>query len=743
MIVYHSPDFNHATRMTATKHLRLVQEQEPQSAFAALRARLIAAGSSAALEALDYAEQALRGRWLGSGEPALAHAAGAAGILLDLKLDSQAVAAALLAPALECAPEAAARMRERFGNAVADLVEGVGRMNEIGTLSNRHVPARRPEQQAAQLESLRKMLLAMVQDVRVVLIKLADHTQALRHAAKAEEEGLRREAAELARDIFAPLANRLGVWQLKWELEDLSFRILDPETYKRIAALLDEKRADREHYIDSVTAQLKGELTRAGIPGQVAGRPKHIFSIYKKMSTKATDFTSIYDVRAVRVLVDTVKECYAVLGLVHELWSPIPKEFDDYIARPKSNRYRSLHTAVIGPDGKALEVQIRTHEMHQHSELGVAAHWRYKEGVRSDPGYDEKIAWLRQILEWRDELNDADELAEQFRTSLFEDSVYVLTPQGKVIDLPRGSTAVDFAYHVHTELGHRCRGAKVDGVMVPLNTPLANGQRVEILTAKQGGPSRDWLNPQLGYLHSHAARTKVRQWFNRLNYEKAVGQGRALLEKELQRQGMTAVSFDKLATDAGYAGTNDFLADLGTGKIGPKQLGTALHPEQPVTTPGAEREVVTHRARPVARDSVLVVGVDKLLTLPARCCKPLPPDPIVGFVTRGRGVSVHRANCANLRRLDVKRLVPAEWGRAEGVTFPVEIEVEAIDRTGLLRDISEVLSRERINVTATHSLSAQLAARMRFTLEVNDGGQLKRVLALIREVRGVTRAVRR
>jgi GTP pyrophosphokinase len=729
--------------MAATKHLRLVQEQEPDSDLRAWRARFLDCGAAAAVEALDYAARALQGRRLASGEPALPHALGTAGILLELKLDAQAVAAAVLAPAIECAPEAAAQLRERFGGVIADLVEGVGRMNEIGSLSSRDVAARRPEQQAAQLESLRKMLLAMVQDVRVVLIKLADHTQALRHAVKAEEGALRRDLAELARDIFAPLANRLGVWQLKWELEDLSFRALDAQTYKRIAALLDEKRADRERYIEGVIAQLKGELARAGIPAQVAGRPKHIFSIYKKMSMKNADFESLYDVRAVRVLVDTVKDCYAVLGLVHELWSPIPKEFDDYIARPKSNQYRSLHTAVIGPEGKALEVQIRTHEMHQHSELGVAAHWRYKEGMRSDAGYDEKIAWLRQILEWRDELSDAGELVEQFRTSLFEDSVYVLTPQGKVIDLPRGSTPVDFAYHVHTELGHRCRGAKVDGVMVPLNTPLANGQRVEILIAKQGGPSRDWLTPQLGYLKSHAARTKVRQWFNRLNYESAVGQGRVLLEKELQRQGMTAVSFDRLAADAGYAATNDFLADLGTGKIGPKQLGIALHPEQPATVPGREPALVTHRARPVARDSVLIVGVDRLLTLPARCCKPLPPDAIVGFVTRGRGVSVHRANCANLRRLDAQRLVPAEWGRAEGVTFPVEIEVEAIDRTGLLRDISEVLSRERINVTATRSLSADLAARMRFTLEVSDGGQLKRVLALIREVRGIAWAARR
>ena len=731
--------------MAAAKHLKLVQVGEP--AFSAwlddVRGRFPGAGCDTVAEALEYTAEKLKDGRLASGEPALAHALGSADVLLDLRLDHQAVTAALLAPALASAPGAAPDIRERFGAAVGDLVEGVCRMDEIGALSRRHVPARKPEQQAAQLESLRKMLLAMVQDVRVVLIKLADHTQALRYAVKTQEEALRRDVAELTRDIFAPLANRLGVWQLKWELEDLSFRVLDPETYKRIATLLDGKRADRERYIEGVIALLKDELTRAGIAAEVAGRPKHIFSIYKKMYIKDSDFESIYDVRAVRVLVDTVKDCYAVLGLVHELWSPIPKEFDDYIARPKSNQYRSLHTAVIGPEGKAIEVQIRTHEMHQHSELGVAAHWRYKEGLRSDPGYDEKIAWLRQILEWRDELTDAGELVEQFRTGLFDDSIYVLTPQGKVIDLPRGATPIDFAYHVHTELGHRCRGAKVDGVMVPLNTALANGQRVEILAAKQGGPSRDWLNPQLGYLRSHAARTKVRQWFNRLNYETAVGQGRALLDKELQRQGMTAVSLEKLASDAGYAKLNDFLADLGAGKIGPKQLGNALHPEQSAEAPAAEKTVVTRSARAVSRDSVLIVGVDKLLTSPAKCCRPVPPDPIIGFVTRGRGISVHRANCANVKRLDPERRVPAEWGQAEGVTFAVEIEVEAIDRTGLLRDISEVLSRERINVTATNSLSTNLAARMRFTLEVTDVAQLGRVLALIREVRGVTRATRR
>jgi len=730
--------------MPNAMHLRLVQDtgSAPAAWLERARDRLATQEAEVVARALDLAAARLAEVTRASGEKALDHALGTAEIVLGLRISHEAVAAALIAPVLGVAPGLADPVREQFGATISDLAEGVVRMDEIGALSSRHVAAKKPEQQAAQLEALRKMLLAMVEDVRVVLIKLADHTQALRYALRSDNPALRREVAEFARDIYAPLANRLGIWQLKWELEDLAFRVLDPDTYKYIARLIDEKRGDRERYIEGVIAVLKAELTRAGIAAEVAGRPKHIFSIYKKLSRKSVDFESLYDVRAVRVLVDTVKDCYAALGLVHQLWEPIPREFDDYIARPKPNRYRSLHTAVIGPEGKPIEVQIRTHEMHQHSELGVAAHWRYKEGARHDPGYDEKIAWLRQILDWRNDVTEAGDMPEPFRAGLFDDVIYVLTPQGKVISLPKGSTPIDFAYHVHTELGHRCRGARVDGAMVPLNTPLANGQRVEILTAKQGGPSRDWLNPHLGYLKSAAARSKVRQWFNRQNYEAAMAQGRAELDRALQRHGMTAINLDKLAADAGYAKLNDFLADLGNGKIGPKQLDQALHPDAAVEAP-PDKPLVTHRARAAAKDSVLIVGVDKLLTQPARCCKPVPPDPIVGFVTRGRGVSVHRASCANVKRLDARRKVPAEWGRAEGVTFAVDIEIEALDRTGLLRDISEVLSRERINVTATQSASSNLAARMRFTVEVSDGAQLKRALAMIREVRGVLRAARR
>lgn len=679
---------------------------------------------------------------LDGGETALAHVRATTDVLLALDLDHESVAAALLVPLLRANPGSAPEIREKFGVTIAELVEGVVRMGEIGALSNLAVAPARAEAQAAQLEALRKMLLAMVQDVRVVLIKLADHLQDLRTAVKSADEQRMTEIAELTRDIFAPLANRLGVWQLKWELEDLALRVLDADSYKRIARLLDEKRLDREGYIENVVTLLKGEIARAGVVADVTGRPKHIASIHRKMQRKAIDFEGLYDVRAVRVLVADIKDCYAVLGIVHSLWSPLPREFDDYIAKPKANNYRSLHTAVIGPEGKSVEVQIRTHEMHQHSELGVAAHWQYKEGGRQHKGYQEKIAWLRQVLDWKDEVRDTREFAEQFHTGLFEESVYVFTPQGRVVDLPKGSTPIDFAYHVHTELGHRCRGAKVDGAMVPLSTPLANGQQVEIITVKQGGPSRDWLNPQLGFLKSQGARGKVRQWFNRQNLEADIAQGRSVLEKELQRSGMSKLNLDQLATDMGFDKLNDLLSGLGRGEVGPKALRDAVTQDESTPAVAADAGIVTRKpAR--AGGGVLVVGVDKLLTTPARCCRPAPPDSIVGFVTRGRGVSVHRANCANLARLDPKRRIAAEWGAPGTTTFPVEIVVDAVDRTGLLRDISEVLSRERVNVTATRSTSTDMSARMRFTVEIIDLGQLQKMLALICGVKGVLRAARR
>ena len=687
--------------------------------------------------ALEWVSLQAADHKLKSGEPVLSHAISSALILREFKLDAECLAASLLAP-VAATHDAVLAIRDAFGARVAQLAEGVARMAMIESLSSR---ASRTGEPAAQLEGLRKMLLAMAQDMRVVLIKLADHTQTMRFAVKCDDLQVRHDMARLALDIFAPLANRLGVWQLKWELEDLALRILDPVSYQRVAGLIDEKRADRERYIDEVIARLRGELARSGIKAEISGRPKHIYSIYNKMRRKNVDFDALYDVRAVRVLVEDIKDCYAALGAVHSLWAPLPKEFDDYIAKPKSNDYRSLHTGVIGPEGKSLEIQIRTFDMHRHAELGVAAHWRYKEGSRRDTSYDQRIAWLRQIAAWKDEVANAGEFAAQFKSELFEDTIYVLTPQGRVIDLPQDATPIDFAYHVHSDLGHRCRGAKVDGAIVPLNRPLKNGQQVEIIAAKQGGPSRDWLNPALGFLKSSGARAKVRQWFNRQNLEASVAQGRDIVERELQRHGMTGINLDKLAQQFEFDKLNDFLAQVGRGEIGPRQLQAALRAGE-TPAPAADEPPIVRKPR-AQPGGILVVGVDKLLTVPAKCCKPAPPDPIVGFVSRGRGVTIHRKGCANVARLNSERLVAADWGSSPEATFPVDIVIEADDRTGLLRDITEILSRERINVTATNSASRDAAARMLLTVEIGNIDQLNRMLALIREVPGVARVARR
>jgi GTP pyrophosphokinase len=591
----------------------------------------------------------------------------------------------------------------------------------------------------------------MVEDIRVVLIKLAERTQALRYLMNADER-LRQQTAREIQDVFAPLANRLGIWQLKWELEDLSLRALESAEYKKIATLLDERRQDRQRYIDQVISILRGELEGAGIKAEISGRPKHIYSIWNKLRRKPGGIEAIYDIRAVRILVDSVKDCYAALGLVHHLWTPLPKEFDDYIAKPKANNYRSLHTAVIGPEGKPLEVQIRTWEMHQHSEYGVAAHWRYKEGDAKsahDRGFNDKIAWLRQILDWKDAVADSSDLLAAFKSSLFTDSIYVLTPQGKVIDLPRGATPVDFAYYVHTNLGHRCRGARVDGHMVPLNYVLKNGQQVDIVTAKQGGPSRDWLNPDLGYVHSHRARTKVRQWFKAQQLDLTIAQGRAMVERELSRLGQTSLKLEAIAAKAGFAKVDEFFAAYARDDINSRQVQAAAHAvAQPaVVEAPAEPEVITKKSRAGGAGSgILVVGVDRLMTGLARCCKPAPPDPIVGFVTRGKGVTIHRANCANVARIrtrEPERLIDAGWGAPREEVFPVDVVVEAMDRQGLLRDISEILSREKINVTAVNTLSRNMQARMSFTLEVQSVAQLRRALALVHDVRGVVNAARR
>ena len=697
--------------------------------------------------ACEFAEPLYADRLFLNDTTLMQHALGTAGIVASIPLDAGAVAAAVLHAAPDCLADASEQLEKLFGKDIAVMVEGAARMRQIVKLGE---STGDQEEKAAQLhiESLRKMLLAMVEDIRVVLLKLAERTHALRRAAKADEETRRNVAREI-QDVYAPLANRLGVWQIKWEMEDLSFRYLQPEIYKKIAKLLDEKRVDRENYIAAVITRLKQELAQIGIRAEVSGRPKHIYSIYKKMKRKEVDFGDVYDVRAVRVLVDKESDCYTALGVAHNLWQPIPKEFDDYISRPKGNFYRSLHTAVIGPEDKALEVQIRTHDMHNHAELGVAAHWRYKEGGKGDARFEEKIAWLRQILEWKDDVRDAGEIMEQFKTGLFQDTIYVLTPQGKVIALPTGSTPLDFAYHLHTDLGHRCRGAKVDGNIVPLTTQLANGQRIEIISTKQGGPSRDWLSASQGYVASARAKAKIRHWFKYQHFDENVSQGRDALEKEAHRLGLALTNLDKFTQKFGFDKSEDFLAAIGRGDVSARQAVAAVQePLAPTVAEEAEWQPDWQPKRGIGAklpSSILVEDVGNLLTVMAKCCKPVPPDTIVGFVTRGRGVAIHRRDCANVQRLDEagqERLLAAEWGNKPGV-YEVDVAVDASDRQGLLRDISEVISREKVNVIAASTLSKGQQAAMGFTLQIGDLGQLDRVLAKVREVRGVVGARRK
>ena len=609
--------------------------------------------------AIAFVEPLYAGRAELTGAPLLQHALGAAGILLGMNMDAATLTAAILHAVPGCVEDWAEKLKMEFGNAVRVLVLGISRMEQIRQFSEMPAQQQGPAG-SAQLENLRKMLLAMVEDIRVVLIKLALRTQTLRNLSGASAEQQTRIAQE-TQSIFAPLANSLGVWQLKWELEDLAVRYLEPERYKKVARLLDERRVDREQYIAAFLAVLQAELGKAGIAAQVTGRPKHIYSIINKMKRKQLDFEQLYDVRAVRILVDDVKGCYAALGVVQSLWPPIPGEFDDYIARPKSNNYRSLHTAVIGPRGLAVEVQIRTHEMHQSSELGVAAHWRYKEGAKSDAKFDEQIVWLRQILEWKSEVATQDDT--QFKNELFGEQVYVFTPQGKVIDLPRGATPVDFAYTLHTDLGHRTRGAKVNGSIVPLNTKLQNGQRVEILTIKLGAPSRDWLNPSLGYLQSSRARAKVRNWFNNQNIADSVAQGRALLDKELHRLGVNDINQERLAHRLDYNKLDDFFAALGRNLVTQRRIAQAIQSELPGKTISVPVQARTGNTR-VSKAQITVGGVNNLMTKNAQCCKPEQTDVIVGYITRDRGITIHKQGCPFLSRLAEtrpERVLTAQW----------------------------------------------------------------------------------
>ncbi|MFA7605346.1 MAG: bifunctional (p)ppGpp synthetase/guanosine-3',5'-bis(diphosphate) 3'-pyrophosphohydrolase [Rhodocyclaceae bacterium] len=716
---------------------------------------LIAAGLGEAeharlQDALALAEASYAGHQLGTGESTLTHATGMALIASALRLDVDTRLAALLFALDACRDDAHELIAERFSPTVADLVQGLARLNGLRLLTRKTAQATAPEIRT-QTEVLRKMVLSMVQDIRVVLLRLASRTQTLRYFTDVAS-ALRVDVARESLDIYAPLANRLGVWQLKWELEDLSFRFLEPEKYKRIAKMLDERRSEREEFIEQAIARLRAEIEAAGIEAEVYGRPKHIYSIFNKMRSKGLDFSQVYDVRALRVLVPRIQDCYTALDIVNRLWQPIAREYDDYISRPKGNNYQSLHTAVMAADGRALEVQIRTHEMHRHAELGVAAHWRYKEGSSHGGDYDDKIALLRSLLSWRDEVADSAEWVEQFRRASLDDTIYVLTPQGRVIDLPRGATPVDFAYRLHSDLGHRCRGAKVDGHLVPLNTVLDNGQTVEISAAKEGGPSRDWLNAQQGYVTTSRARHKIKQYFAQLEEEDLLVRGRSFVTREMQREGQAQANIDGLADKLGFKSPDAMFLAAGRGELGPRAVQIALRgPEPAPEGSDVQPEAMVGRSRSGDNSGkVLVVGVGKILTSLSRCCKPAPPDAIQGFVTRGRGVSVHRVDCPDFQQIaqaHPERVIDAEWNAeaCEGkrALFPVDIEVVAMDRQGLLRDISEVLSRERLNVTAVNTLTKKGKAHMRFTLEVSGTVQVQKAVQAIREVNDILDVKRR
>ncbi|GIK82843.1 MAG: GTP pyrophosphokinase [Alphaproteobacteria bacterium] len=707
-----------------------------------------------------------------SGERYVDHARATIEILRELGVDGAVLeAAALISPADRLPLR---DIGAQFGDEVARLVEGMRQIQRLRELHSAPGAAAN-----GQAETLRRMLLAMAVDIRVVLLRLASRLHTLRyHAAQRRppDAAIARETLE----VLAPLANRLGLWQFKWELEDLAFRFLDPDTYRELARQLEERRAAREAFVEAAMQRLRAELAAAGLRAEVSGRPKHLYSIYNKMRSKRRALDEISDLRGLRVIVDTVAQCYTALGIVHAIWTQVPQEFDDYIARPKPNGYRSLHTVVLADDGRPLEVQIRTREMHRFAEYGVASHWRYKEGAGGTPargggaaagaGHDEQIAWMRQLLAWQREVGQAlgsVQAGQPTAQPAVEERIYVLTPQARVIELPAGATPIDFAYHVHTSLGHRCRGARVDGHMVPLNTALQSGQTVEIVAAKETGhegPSRDWLNPQLGYVRSPRTRNKVRQWFNALELERDTAAGRERVERVLQREGRTALAFEELARRLGFEAAGPMFVAVARDEVGVRQLEEAVRGPAAAaagTAPAAVPEqpaIVAPRRR--AReaggrgDGVLVVGIDSLMTQLARCCRPVPPDAIVGFVTKGHGVSVHREHCATFARMADRapeRVIETAWGEEalRGGTdgrprrFPADVEVRANDRPGLLRDITEVFARDRLNVTAVQTLSRQQVASMRFTVEVPDAGQLARTLSAVREVNGVIQARRR
>jgi GTP pyrophosphokinase len=678
--------------------------------------------------AIDYAMAAHEDQVRASGEPYIVHPIEVASILVDIHMDLPTIVAGLLHDVPEDTDVTIDDLGQEFGDTVAKLVEGVTKLRRV----KRKSKIDQVDLTEAQAEDLRKMVLAMVDDIRVVIIKLADRLHNMRTLQYLSPEKQLRKARETL-DIFAPLANRSGIWQLKWQLEDLAFRYLEPDHYHRIASLLAERRAQRATYLQRVIAILKSHLQEEDIQARITGRPKHIYSIYRKMEAKERDFDEIYDVLGIRIIVNKLQECYHVLGIVHSLWRPISGEFDDYIAMPKSNLYQSLHTAVISLGGKPLEVQIRTEEMHRVAEYGIAAHWRYKEGAKRDQTLDAKINWLRQEGDWYEDSDDARQFMASIKGDIFADRVYVFTPKGDIVDLPMSATPVDFAYQIHSEIGQRCRGAKVDGRLVPLDYQLRSGEQIAIITAKQGGPSRDWLNPDLNYIATQKARQKIRQWFRRQERDQNIVAGREILEREMRRLGFDQESYAEIAALFKYKKVDDFLAAVGYGDIRPPQIANRIDSE------AGKSERLKLKAIPDAPvTDIRVKGVGDLLTRLAECCNPVPGDPIVGYITRGKGVTVHRTDCTNIANLkDAERLISVSWGRAEQV-YPVVVHIEAFDRSGLLRDIAAAVADLGLNISAVRlKTNSDHTIDLVVTVGVQGVGQLAMLLSKIQSVRDV------
>ena len=689
--------------------------------------------------AYNLAAKAHRGQKRATGEPYVNHCVAVGKILAELAAPIPVVAAGLLHDTVEDTSVTLKDLAGEFGPEVAQLVDGVTKLTQLPRVTRRDGKEPRSSRVELAKETLRKTFLAMGDDVRVVLIKLADRLHNMRTLSHLPAEKRNRIAQETL-EIFAPLANRLGIWQMKWELEDLSFRYVHPDRYKAIAGSVAERRVVREKTLQEICDLLHRILTEAGIVAEVTGRPKHLYSIYRKMERKGVPFEQVYDVRGLRVIVESESDCYLALGVIHSHWKPVPGAFDDYVATPKDNFYQSLHTAVIYDDGKTLEVQIRTPEMQENAEYGIAAHWRYKEGRKRDDAYQQRILWLRRLMEWRQDADGDTDFIDAMKSDVFDDRVYVFTPKGDIIDLPAGSTPIDFAYHIHSDIGHRCRGAKVNGKLVTLDYRMQTGDSLEILTAKRGGPSRDWLNPSLEMVKTQRARGKIRQWFKRQDREQNIANGRSLLERELHRLGIDGLTHEQIAKDLGYGQTEELLAAIGCGDV---HLGKIVARVIEKEEPELVQPIPTTAAQPPATGKeVSVLGVSGLLTARARCCSPAPGDPIVGYVTRGRGVTIHRRDCPNVLRVaDKERLIQVSWGQVRR-TYPVSVRIRAYDREGLMRDVSALVANEGINMPSINAATKNSLAVLNLELGVTDISQLSRVLNRLEALPNVLEACR-